>query len=362
MYPSDEKNSKVHVSGSKETHQSGKHIPLANAAVDGNLGEHQNVLGASRRAGHKRHFSAADMVDSVRKRLKRNGGGFSPLSPQLDKPQLSSTASSPESVPGSSILSPKPTVQCHPAVRPNERHVTTELVKPQADQRSSRPAPDDLKRSLLKRTWSSKKHHTTKTPISDPLSTAQNGISRPNISSPLASHASTDRPSTSLSTRTAASTSTNTNATTTHRPFTEQTPNTMHNDFEVEYVSGPKPKKNVLTRLGVPFSRAQLNTVVARQQSRIVDLTVLNDTLVGQVERLRGEVEDLKMSNGQPDSCLRGHYKEGSEPRVDQNILEASSRRDPDGWRRIVGVPNIGNADVGVEDDDRRKTWMTCDS
>jgi len=41
-------------------------------------------------------------------------------------------------------------------------------------------------------------------------------------------------------------------------------------------------------------TKSQLQTTVARQQSRIQDLAALNTTLIGQVERLNREVEDLR--------------------------------------------------------------------
>jgi len=175
--------------------------------------------------------------------------------------------------------------------------------------------------------------------------------------------------------------------------------------------------------------------MVARQQNRIVDLTLQNNVLVSQIELLRTEVQEMKMHNG----CDRNDRGRGSGNGVDgssayhrsgsqsadepppsgftsraedsqrvrrhgadrllsqnevrelgagvtgQTPRQGRRRRgsfDPDGWRRIVGVrkeqgqgqdvdvdmdmdvdvDNRGERDAEMGNDDKRKTWMTCDS
>ena len=64
-------------------------------------------------------------------------------------------------------------------------------------------------------------------------------------------------------------------------------------DPAYEYVSGPIMRRTFRERIGAPPSKRHLNGVVARQQNRIVDLTLQNNVLVGQIEILRERVEGL---------------------------------------------------------------------
>lgn len=175
--------------------------------------------------------------------------------------------------------------------------------------------------------------------------------------------------------------------------------------------------------------------MVARQQNRIVDLTLQNNVLVSQIELLRTEVQEMKVHNG-CDGSRRGrgngsgvdgssaHHRSGSQS-ADKPLLSGFTPRandcqrvhrhgadrllsqdevrelgagvtgrtprqghrrrgsfDPDGWRRIVGVrkeqrqgqgqdvdvdmdvdvDNGFERDAELGNDDKRKTWMTCDS
>jgi len=176
---------------------------------------------------------------------------------------------------------------------------------------------------------------------------------------------------------------------------------------DYEYITGPTPRRGLLTKLGAPPSRNELNTMVARQQNRIVDLTLQNNVLVNQIELLRSEVQDMKVSAVENNRSNELHTEQRSAamsppPRPasrDQDFRQVfgserptsqgesrdlsggttgrTPRRnrqsfDPHGWRRIVGVreeqDTDGDGDVDmhmdreVDKDDKRKTWMTCDS
>lgn len=162
--------------------------------------------------------------------------------------------------------------------------------------------------------------------------------------------------------------------------------------------------------------------MVARQQSRIVDLTLQNNVLVNQIELLRSEVQVMKVnsnnnadfqgnSNSSPATyahvqiadvppSLRPASQAGDLQRVlgaesplsrdEMLVPDACTTRptlrqsrqsfDPEGWRRIIGVKVEreqrrqvhvdkdvdmaldADVDQDMDKEDKRKTWMTCDS
>lgn len=82
----------------------------------------------------------------------------------------------------------------------------------------------------------------------------------------------------------------------------------------------PEPKTRRLGGL-LPPTKAQLNTVVARQQSRIVDLTLQNNMLAGQIDALRQEVESIKRA-GSPSVGGNMRYQPGKDSRRQSTYTE----------------------------------------
>lgn len=87
-----------------------------------------------------------------------------------------------------------------------------------------------------------------------------------------------------------------------------------------EYAAVPEPKTRRLGGL-LPPTKAQLNTVVARQQSRIVDLTLQNNMLAGQIDALRQEVESIKRA-GSPSVVGSMRYQPGKDSRRQSTYTE----------------------------------------
>ena len=391
----------------------------------------------AQKKGHKRHFSAADMVDSMKKRVKRQN----PHDTEYE--QARAAISSPPG--GSPAISTKLEHESHPTSHPSDNNnnprsssQSMELAKGQTDN-----APESLKKSLLKRTWSKTKHAAklsisspgSKLKISEPLPT-------PSSTTPLAHHGR-DTPTPAPSTLT-----TGTNDTSGYYASAEPSPQPSQRPFtptpsngsggggglgplqqnSYEYITGPAPRRGLMTKLGAPPSRNELNTMVARQQNRIVDLTLQNNVLVNQIELLRSEVQEMRVHNNavgvnggsgsahdshrwNPQSAnilpLRGSPSRAESPRripihgaerplsedemqeLSAGVTRRTPRRgqgrqrqsfDPDGWRSIVGVRQEQEHDVDVDmnmdtdadtggevdadtsKDDKRKTWMTCDS
>lgn len=360
---------------------------------------------------HKRHLSAALMFENARKRL-RMGSDASVTIPPTHNPHSPAT--------------PQAQFEGHPAVRPHQqpsiqpdtasrRSTDTEIqahITSNPINHPSIPASTGTPRkTVLSRTWSKAKYHAAKLlPASDSESDTKH---HPQISSPIIGIP--DRPPTSLSYHTVASTSAST-STTQYYASAEHSPANP----QYEYVSGPVPRKPLLNRLGAPPSKTQLNTVVARQQSRIQDLTLQNNVLVNQIALLRDEVQGLKVTgpgpgsgpgssssqktgnnvdsgneagsegtvrnkairNSEVRSARSGRYLGGYDVpdadgrhtlvrrrgnRIERDtsggMIGSELRRDPDGWRHIVGESMDLDEEQAVwNGDDRRKTWMTCDS
>lgn len=286
---------------------------------------------------------------------------------------------------------------------------------------------DDLKKSLLKRTWSKTRHHAAKLSISSPAATTytpkNSNRSKLEVSDPFSANGTPApslqaRPETSMSQHTVApSMLSGTSITSSgYEASAEPSPITIHslhmNDpNSVEYISGPTPKKSLLTKLGAPPGKKELNTIVTRQQSRITDLSVQNRSLVGQIERLRDEVQGLKVDSSSSSQKENDNYRyaagSGNEASSERTLnssrykarrgheyeiladpqatppsmplpgtglgVSGSARResggtvrvmqDPQGWRHIMGVPMSDGGDgMEMDKDEKRKTWMTCDS
>lgn len=373
--------------------------------------------------GHKRHFSAADMFESVKKRLKLQNphdAEYEQARAAINTPLTSSPAASTES-----------RCEKYTADQNNSQVARGSSLSIDVARTPTTEPVDSLKKSLLKRTWSKTKHvaklsiHSpgSKLKISDPVTTS--------ISSTSLACSGRDTPTPVPSTMT-----TGTNATSqyyasaepssqpSHRPFTP-TPSNDSGPLQqenYEFISGPAPRRGILTKLGAPPSRNELNTMVARQQSRIVDLTLQNNVLVNQIELLRSEVQVMKVnsnnnadfqgnSNSSPATyahvqiadvppSLRPASQAGDLQRVlgaesplsrdEMLVPDACTTRptlrqsrqsfDPEGWRRIIGVKVEreqrrqvhvdkdvdmaldADVDQDMDKEDKRKTWMTCDS
>ncbi|KAK5069619.1 hypothetical protein LTR64_008300 [Lithohypha guttulata] len=383
------------------------------------------VESADRQTRHKRHRSAFIVTESIKKRLKRGGSNDTEttiLPGQADSSGLSKLAMA---SPTTSMRSRTP-FQSHPAVRPilnnsmladtagrkstdMDMDVDTDAEAEPETLSTVRTPPESLKRSVLKRTWSRAKYHAAKLSISSPAGNNLLG-QKMQISQPIAINI--DRPPTAQSHHTAASVAStiapsNTSTGTSHyHASAEQSPTNP----SYEYVTGPVPKKTVLTRLGAPPSRTELNTVVSRQQSRIQDLTLQNNVLVNQISLLREEVQGMKVSSNHNASAsgnasAASSEKENHRPSLSDRTLGRTSRRrgeytpehkhadhsvnmdmdveintdtharrssngtaasrirkDPNGWRHIMGVPMGNESESAWDQDDKRKTWMTCDS
>lgn len=382
-----------------------------------------NVFKEFFQQGHKRNRSAAQVVESVKKRLKR-----SPNSPKFNIESGGSDASK------ISLGSPIKFPTSYAAAVQYQYGQKTNDAAPASDSpvdTFAKPAKQiiadsaNLKKSLLVRTWSRTKQHAKKFSISYPSS----NDSRPSISEPTSLQMQV-RPETAQSTHTETSTagsvatsryyaSAEPSPRCTHESSRAGTPNSETQDRDIEFISGPPPRKNILTRMGAPPRRSELNTVVARQQSRITDLTLLNNVLVQQVETLRGEVEGMNVvskqkrgqytSNAGGPGMMRqqmsdsdsgysadggsnydseqenygrvrggGGRKRKSDGAVSAWSSSVSARRrissgrvlrDPEGWKHIMGVGVDGDRgndgdrmDVDGIGEDRRKTWMTCDT
>ncbi|KAK5096499.1 hypothetical protein LTR70_001673 [Exophiala xenobiotica] len=394
----------------------------------------------AQKKGHKRHFSAADMVDSMKKRVKRQNPHDSAYE------QARAAISSPPG--GSPAVSAKLEHESHPTSDRSDNNnprSSSQSMEPARSQTDN--APESLKKSLLKRTWSKTKH-AAKLPISSPGSKLK--ISEPlttaSSTTPLAHHGR-DTPTPAPSTLT-----TGTNETSGYYASAEPSPQPSQRPFtptpsngsggggglgplqqsSYEYITGPAPRRGLMTKLGAPPSRNELNTMLARQQNRIVDLTLQNNVLVNQIELLRSEVQEMKVHNNavglngrsgsahgshrwNPQSAhvlpLRGSPSRAESPQripihgaelplsedemeeLSAGITTRTPRKgqgrqrqsfDPDGWRRIVGVRQEqehdvdvdvdvdmdvntdadtgGEGDIDTSKDDKRKTWMTCDS
>lgn len=321
------------------------------------------------------------MFENARKRL-RMGSDASTI-PLMTNPDNSNTSTGPFS--GHPVVRPGSERSLQPDTA-GRRSTDTEMqVQIDSDPISTTPT-SSLKKSVLQRTWSKAKHHASKLTESSKPSP----ISKPLIDS-------TERPSTSLSYRTTNSTTAST-GTSQYYASAEHSPTNP----AYEYVSGPVPRKPLLNKLGAPPSKSQLNTIVSRQQSRIQDLTLQNNVLVNQIALLRDEVQGLKVGNHKEDSgneagSERTLRNRGSRMmdvskaqaveqydipdadgrhtlvrrrgnRIERDIsggtIGSQLRRDPNGWRHIMGASmDIDDEEqVRYGDDDRRKTWMTCDS
>ncbi|KAK5938275.1 hypothetical protein PMZ80_009245 [Knufia obscura] len=413
--------------------------------------------------GHKRQFSAADMVDSVKKRLKHRNQH------DAEYEQARAAVSSP--LGGSPVASTRSRYATNRQETDSDSHSSPRNSSQSIDlsrtQTNTKEPPNSLKKSLLKRTWSKTKHAAklsisissplagSKLKISDPLAT-------PTSTSPLTHGDATGRdiPTPAPSTMT---TGTNGTSSTQYYASAEPSPQTDQRAFtptptpsngsgsgplqqqpsDFEFITGPPPRRGVLTRLGAPPARKELNSVVARQQSRIVDLTLQNNVLVSQIELLRGGVQGMRVDrhgggNGTDNLHVRttttddAQIPNSSRARLQQTDMPpppppppppqrptrteafqrvfggerplsqeemqglngGTTRRgpqqncqsfDPEGWRRIMGVrrerevermdidgdiemdvDGSGGDQIGMEiemdRDDKRKTWMTCDS
>lgn len=338
----------------------------------------QGIAGSPR--GHKRQFSAAAVVELVKKRLGRANNELVSSDPELDV-DGSNVSKTPLENPNQATVdrtsSAQYQFQRYTPIQPDEGTSLGEQTGVELNV-GTEPTPKTNTKSLLKRTWSKKKQYIPKVSTVPPTAKQINGVSKPHKSSPLVPPY---RPSTSTSHHT---TSDSVHTVTTSQTATAKTADDTSAEHspvpkldDTEFISGPKPKRSLITRLGGPPTRVELNTVVARQQSRIVDLMVLNNSLVGQVEALRGEVEDLKIYHGgkhfEENRVICGQCDASED--CDQapcNTAEVIgsvgiancpySESDPNGWRRIVGIPEVDHLVEDGDGDDKRKTWMTCDS
>lgn len=104
-----------------------------------------------------------------------------------------------------------------------------------------------------------------------------------------------------------------------HPPSVRSNISTASN-VTVEYAAIAEPKTRRLGGL-LPPTKAQLNTVVARQQSRIVDLTLQNNVLAGQLDALRQEVESIKRA-GSPSVAGSMRYQPSKDSRRQSTYTE----------------------------------------
>lgn len=110
-------------------------------------------------------------------------------------------------------------------------------------------------------------------------------------------------------------------------------------------------------RKAIPPTKAQLETTVARQQSRIQDLSALNSTLIGQVERLNDQLAALRVQEGRASSGTMGPREQA----LGSPVEEAGARKRVWAPSRDLQVRQFKRARE-EEEEDKRKTWMTVDS